>query len=915
MSDLWTYVVLGLPAGATFALFAFGMIAVYRGTGVLNFAHAAMGSASVYIFWSLYNGAHLPWMLAGLLAVLAGILIACAFYLLAGRLLGSVTETGRTLVTLGVVLLCQGALVVIYGAQQVFIVQYYGNWHTTVFGATVIGSTVVLLAVAIVSTFVLALVFQRTRLGRITTAIRDSPMGVQTLGYSPIPWELMAWAMGGGLAAVAGVLILPTQQLTPTSFDNLLVPALGAAMLARFRSFGVALAAGLAIGIAQAISQGYGLGAQLVAALPYAITLAIVMVTGRVLPGRGTVETSRLFKLGSGVVRLPAVLLTAAAVVVICMFASGAVVSAVITSGIFALVGLSIVVCTGYTGQLSLAPMALAGIATLLVAYLSSHGTTFVVSVLAATAGATVVGLIVGAPSVRVRGVGLTVATLALALIIENAVLPAQALTGGANGFQLQSPSIAGLSIDSALHTERYAYVVWFVVLLCAAGVATLRRSDGGRRLLAVRSDERAAASLGVSVAGAKLTGFAISSVLAGLAGALLGYTVSSIGGTFLSWSQNYSYFVSLTLVGVTAMAGAGTVVGGVIAGLLVAGGVVSQVMSFWPQFNNYLPILFGLNLFVVYVRNPDGFVPEIVLTAQNAVRRLRGAVRSAPSSDTPQTPPPPLAPARLTASAPPARLVAGEASLVISDLVVHYGGVTAVDGVSLAVRSGEVLGVLGPNGAGKSSLLDAIGGFVAVERGSVVLNGTDVTRLSAHRRARLGLARAFQDHLLFEDLTVRENLLIAEDRKRTRAYAAGLVHPGRATSDEELVWISNLLGLRARMDDRVGELSLGWRARVSLARVLALRPSVMCLDEPAAGLSSDARVQLAAAIRRLARELSIAVVLVEHNIDVIEDSADRVVVLDLGATLATGEVSEVLARPDVRDAYLGTRRGAVVAR
>ena len=251
---------------------------------------------------------------------------------------------------------------------------------------------------------------------------------------------------------------------------------------------------------------------------------------------------------------------------------------------------------------------------------------------------------------------------------------------------------------------------------------------------------------------------------------------------------------------------------------------------------------------------------------------------------------------------------------LAVEGVIVRFGGITAVDDVHLTVEPGEIVGLIGPNGAGKSTLLDAVSGFAALAGGQVRVGGVEVTRLLPYQRARLGIARSFQDARLYPSMTVREVLLSAHhEHRRNGVFAEGLGLPDVRREDalaiaavEELM---DLVDLRPYLDHLVSELSFGTTRAVELAWLAARRPQLLLLDEPASGLQQSEVKALGALIRRIRGEA--AVVLVDHDVPFVCELADRLVAMDLGRVIATGHSSDVLADEHVVRAYLGDGRYA----
>jgi sulfate-transporting ATPase len=236
----------------------------------------------------------------------------------------------------------------------------------------------------------------------------------------------------------------------------------------------------------------------------------------------------------------------------------------------------------------------------------------------------------------------------------------------------------------------------------------------------------------------------------------------------------------------------------------------------------------------------------------------------------------------------------------------VRFGGTVALDGVNLEIRPGRVVGVIGPNGAGKTTLVNVLSGFTRSTSGEVEFDGRDIGTLRPARRARLGLLRTFQQLELFDDLTVRENILAGLDDHSFAPYVTDLVRPGRHALGPVGDAVVRALELDGDLDEKVADLPQGKRRLVAIARVVARGPRVICLDEPAAGLSQPERRRLSSVIRSLADVLGAGVLLIEHNVDVVAEVCDELVVLDFGRVIASGETAEVLHSDIVAASYLG---------
>jgi branched-chain amino acid transport system ATP-binding protein len=253
--------------------------------------------------------------------------------------------------------------------------------------------------------------------------------------------------------------------------------------------------------------------------------------------------------------------------------------------------------------------------------------------------------------------------------------------------------------------------------------------------------------------------------------------------------------------------------------------------------------------------------------------------------------------------------VVNGSALLDVEGLSVTYGGVKAVQDVDLAVPEGRIVGLIGPNGAGKTSTIDALTGYHAPSAGSVSFAGSDITRLRAHKRARAGLARTFQSVELFDDLTVRENLLVASERMGVLTALRDLILPFTSHPTEDVDWALELCGLQDVAHRKPTALSHGRRKLVGVARALASRPKLVLLDEPAAGLDTDESTDLGEHLKLLPQQ-GVTVLLVDHDMGLVLSVCDDVYVLDFGQMIAQGTPSEIRANQAVIEAYLGGHGG-----
>lgn len=897
MSELWQFALVGLAGGGAYALTALGVVAVYRGSGILNFAQGAIGMLAAYIFWDNYaegNGS-LPVGGAAALGILVGAVLGVLFYVVVVRLLRNGSDMAKVVATLGFMLLLQSMAVKVWGTRPHLVRPLFGTGVIELGSGFITYDTLALVLITVVLAAALSSTFHRTRLGINATALRENPMAAAAIGISPHVTGVVTWGLGGALAAVAGILLIPVISLTPTALTLLVIPAMAAALVGRFTHIGITVAVGLTLGVVESSLIAYDINLGVRQSIPFAVILAAVLMGGRALPGRGESLTIRLPQVGDGRIRPLKAAIWIAIGFAVALLMSSTWSAAMINSAIFGLLALSVVVVTGYAGQISVAAAAFAGFGSFVAARASSDWELpFLLCLVLAALGSVVLGVIVGSPAVRVRGVNLAIITLGLSLAVENLVLLQPTLTGNVDGLAVQAPSTFGLDVSPAGHPDRYAVVCVAALALGALAVLNVRRGESGRRYLAVRANERGAAAVGVSVSGAKLGAFAVSAGLAGLAGGLATFQFR------LADFTGYGVFRSITALAFTVVAGVGFVAGAVFAAVTSNGGVVANFISHDLEFqtiDDWLPILSGIFVLDVMVRFPDGII-MMITALKDAVGRGTGRRRTTVPVDS--APPP------MTTNLPRVSSIpVGETVLVAQDIRVAYGNVVAVDDMSLELRAGRVLGIIGPNGAGKTSLIDALTGF-APATGAITLRGSDIHDARPVTRARLGVARTFQNLELFDDLSVRENILVALDSGSRLAYARDLVHPGRAELNEAAQGAVAVLGLEKYLDVKAVDLPQGRRRMAALARLVAQQPDVVMLDEPAAGLNGAERRTASTVFRALADQLGAAVLLVEHNVDVVSTTCDELVVLDFGRVIAAGPTDEVLRDPAVRAAYLG---------
>jgi branched-chain amino acid transport system ATP-binding protein/branched-chain amino acid transport system permease protein len=532
----------------------------------------------------------------------------------------------------------------------------------------------------------------------------------------------------------------------------------------------------------------------------------------------------------------------------------------------------------GLSGQISLGQAGFFAVGAYVSALLAQRaGLPLALTVPIAAAASAVVGLGLGLVALRARTHYLAMVTLAFGIIVGILAQRWLPVTGGSMGLA----GLPQLNWGDPGHAARNFFWTCAALLLLAQLASDyVMQSRPGRVLRAIAESESFAATVGIRSARWRAGVFVVAALLSGLAGALFAHQLGYVSSETMTLDR------SLALLIVVVVGGLGHAYGPLLGALFLVG--MSQTVADLYHWANYI---FGALLLAVMVFMPDGLSGLL-----HGRRRPRAAASASPAA------------AREVAFArcPPAP---SGVELEVRQVSKSYAGVKAVDEVSFTVRSGTVHALIGPNGAGKSTLINVISGLFRVDAGSIGLRGQDVTALPAHERARLGLARTFQNLQLVGGLSVAENVMLAMRQDLPLARSFGLWLAGRpheaATRGEALRLLASV-GLEAYADASPQQLSYGHRKLAELARALAQRPTLLLLDEPIAGLNEEESERIAEAIRRL-RDAGVTILLVEHDMPFVMGLADAITVLDYGRVIAGGAPATVRADPKVIEAYLGT--------
>ncbi|MEU3936076.1 ATP-binding cassette domain-containing protein [Streptomyces sp. NPDC029044] len=895
----------GLSVGSAAALTGIGLIVTYRATGVLNFAHGAIAMVCAYVLrqcvvewgWPLWLGAAVTLLV--LAPGLGVVLERFVFRPLA--VLGG--DPAQTLVaSIGVFVLLVGGAALLWGQgarDDAPVLVPDEPWGQ--------------LAVVLVLAAGVAAVVRRTRFGRELRAVVDDRRLAVLGGIDADRVAATGWAFGSFTAGLTGVLLAPYVRLDPYGLSLLVMEVVAVAVAARMRSLPVAVVVALGIGVAQSqLTRLHptGWAEPLLQAVGTNLFVVALLVAALVLPGVG--ERDALPRTATARVATP----PGAWIVVLVLFLlplglAGQDLHTSVQVPALAVILLSLVVVTGRGGQISLGQAAYAGLGALFTALLAAGrfpglpGLPELAALVVSVVLVAPLGLLTGWPAIGRRGLALALATFAVGVGVSRFVFAQPYATAG---LTLGRP--AGFDGDRA-------YYVLELVLLAGALLAThaLRRGRTGRALAAMRDHERGAQAAGVRVPSLKLLAFVAGAALAALGGGMLGMGLRAFDAAAYDPVRGLLWFAAVVVLGADSTLGAlaaAALLVGLDAG--TRGGVAAALIG-------VLAILVG--------RFPDGPY-EALRTAAERLRPRRtpaltpagararrllspaepqtaararvpaGATRVAHRAGAPARREPRLkpSPAPRTRSAPgpgtrpyapahegdvPAAPTPTATPLLTARrLHARYGGFTALDGVDLELSPGRITAVVGPNGAGKSTLFHCLAGTLPPARGTVLLGGRDITALPAHARARLGVARTFQQLAVFPSLTVAENVRVGAEQ-------------GRVTDPGAVERALRLLGLDGPLRARpAAGLPTGTLRRVELARALAGSPRVLLLDEPAAGLDTAEVTALTRVLKALAAD-GTAFLVVEHDLDLVAGLADVVHVMTAGRIVASGPPGRVL--------------------
>jgi branched-chain amino acid transport system permease protein len=537
-----------------------------------------------------------------------------------------------------------------------------------------------------------------------------------------------------------------------------------------------------------------------------------------------------------------------------------------------AVFGLSVVL--GLCGQINLAQAAFFGFG----AYAVGLGTTdlhmsYWLCLLMGCLAALIAGAFLGMSTLRLGGHYLAMVTISFQQIVTLVMINAIWLTHGPDG-------VSNIG-RPGLFQSAQSYLAFCVAMLAIVGYMVWHLPDTrlGRAMRAVRDNELAAGVNGIDVFRTKVYAFALCAVLGGLAGGLFA------GGFAYVSPDQFSFAESIVFLTMSLLGGVASPIGSVIGtGLLI---LIPEWLRFLKSVPGLYLAIYGLFVILIIRFMPDGIWGFVA----SAFDRWRAQTKA----------PPAVAALQLKPAS-----VGGDAVLEVTGLSKYFGGLKAVDGVDIAVKRGSVHALIGPNGSGKTTTLNVLSGLYKATAGKIVLDGTDITTMPPHQRTAAGLGRTFQNIRLFRSMTALENVEIGAERPGNTMIGQGIEKGGDAALTERAMEALTFVGLGNRANELITSFSYGHQRLIEIARALAANPTLLLLDEPAAGLNSTEKLELHELLKRIAAQ-GLTILIIDHDMTLVSEAAQHITVLNFGRRIADGESLSVLRHPDVVSAYLGT--------
>ena len=950
MEKFLSLTVSGAVTGAIFSLVAAGLVLSYSATGIFNFSYGAVAFASAFLFYQLNSGLDWPIVPAAAMVILVfapllGLFLDFAVF----RPLARATESAKIMATVGLLIAIPALVTWLndqlieifdWGIPRSFDVTQVGlpsglgptprtEWKLP-FDVPFNSNELSIFISAAVVAVSLWLLLRHTPLGLQMRAVVDRADLAGTRGINERTTSRYAWVIGMMLAALAGVAGAPIiGSLNSAGFIAITFVAAAAAVLGGLRSVPLAFAGGLLLGVAQNLVFGYGSDIQAIqdipgfnGSVPFILLLVglIVMARDRRRRGGSAAEEAPppdyLADLPLWRRALPWTLGVIFLIVYTLFLANDYWVGVIATGLTLSLIFLSFVVVTGMGGMVSLAQATFVLMASLTTGMLMArYQWSFFPAILVGVAATVALSTIVALPALRLGGLPLALATLALAFLGDQVLFQWNWLRNMQSGWPIPRPKIGPFDM-STLHNKTFAMFVLLLVGITALFIYNLKRSSWGRAIAATRSSEVAANTSGVSVLRVKMGIFALSAAIAGVGGVLYTSYQGSVNNLTVTAQIGLLWLATVVLFGIrrpAAVIWAG--IASAMTPVIFGSGIhFPEVFPDFLQLNwggttsTEIPsILFGLGA-VQLARNPDGFVS--ITSMQNYRRRMRKKAKRAAELGVPESTTATVvqeeekmavaeaerharelvAEGALLSRGDNVMDVPDDAVLVVRGLHAGYEAVEVLHGIDLVVRAGEITALLGANGSGKTTLCSTISGLVPVREGSITLYGDDVSNQAPYQRARSGVLVAPESRGIFPGLSVEENLIL------------------RLTSASERDEVfARFPALRERRKLPAGSLSGGEQQMLTLAPVLVSPPRIVVADEPTLGLAPLVVQEVMRVFEEL-RDHGTAILLVEEKARNVLEVAEHVAFLELGHIVWSGPRGEIDDERLVAT-YLGSAR------
>jgi ABC-type branched-subunit amino acid transport system ATPase component/branched-subunit amino acid ABC-type transport system permease component len=911
-----TFVVVGLTAGSIYGLCAVGLVLTYKTSGIFNFAHGSAGAMAVFIFYFLHVEHGLAWPVAalitlGVFAPIAGIILEWI-----ARSLDGAGAALKVAATVGLFLIVVGIGNIWYGNVTSPFPSYLPTSTFEVAGVFIGFDQLTIILFSLIATAGLYVFFRRARLGVAMRGVVDNAELLSLTGQRPRYVRRIAWIIGAVFASASGLLLAPNLNLNGLVLTEIVIQAFAAAAIGFFSSLPLAYAGGLLVGVATALTANYTNSISslsgLATGLPFVILFLVLIFTPRSKLAERRLAPARPAHqswYAPNRVRLAAGALFIVFLCFVPQFA-GARLTYWSDGLTYVILFLSLGLLVRTSGQVSLCQAGFAAVGAAAMSHFAHGlGLPWLLALLLSGMIAVPVGAFVAIPAIRrLSGVYLALATFGFGVLLNNVFYTTSAMFGQAVGGIPVPRPLATIGPWNLSTDNGFYYLLLLFAAVTAVIIYVVQRGRLGRLLRGLADSPVALETLGATPNVTRVMVFCISAFFAAIAGALS----SSLYG-FASGGQ-FSYLLSLQILALLVIIVAGEPWYAVIA---AAAFVLLPGYLNIPSIYNYETIAFGVfaATFAMTQRHAPQ-VPAAVRKFLDGLGKRHTALAPARPSATAGRAAAAQATPRPSASAPAAVGRPALPGLEVSDLKVRFGGVRAVDGLTMSAPANAITGLIGPNGAGKTTTFAACCGLLRPSSGTITLHGEEVSHFGPSARARRGLGRTFQRVEIFHTLTVRDNIALGREAPMAggNPLTQMISRPGdkaavRTSVDEALA----LTGIEHLSNVQAGLLPIGQRRLVEIARVLAGPFNMLLLDEPSSGLNASETERLGDILLDVVAAGRAGVLLVEHDMALVRRVCEWIYVLDFGILIFDGTPTDIASSETVRAAYLGSEAVALI--